>query len=394
MARSYDEFLKAVTDSGMTEKISKYDMEAAKKNPDLGFSLLNLAQQYDQASTQEQKALLSETANQLRSSAGYRLGDDGAYQAVSAPANTGYDRELDYQAAVSDVTNIKPFEYDPEKDNTYKTYEQKYLRQGEIAARDTLARAAAMTGGRPSSYAISAAQQTRNNYGAALAGMIPTLEQNAYQKYLNEYDTKMSALGVLSEDRAKFLTEKQKQEQQTYNNALALFETYGYATPEIAAVLGIPEGTRYPTEQAAVTEIPASTLALLKDSYGDGKVTDADLWKDLETRYGADALEKEGYFYYDKGADIAFLQKEYPEGKVSRWTWDNLMKQYDESVLKEAGISVEVITPEVQRNQEFADLLIEYPNKQITDEATWRIITRKYGTKALLDAGFSFVRGM
>jgi hypothetical protein len=51
---------------------------------------------------------------------------------------------------------------------------------------DTLAQVSARTGGLASSYAQSAAQQTYNNYMAALADKVPELQQLAYSMYMDD----------------------------------------------------------------------------------------------------------------------------------------------------------------------------------------------------------------
>ena len=54
-------------------------------------------------------------------------------------------------------------------------------------------------------FAVTAAQQTGDNYAAKLSDTIPTLEQNAYQRYLNDLELKRNALNVLSSDREAYL---------------------------------------------------------------------------------------------------------------------------------------------------------------------------------------------
>ena len=75
---------------------------------------------------------------------------------------------------------------------------------------------AAMTGGIPSSYAMTAAQQAQNNYNAALSDVLPQLEQLAYNKYLNEGSEMRSDLQTLMQmDNQAY-----QQHLDSYNNAL------------------------------------------------------------------------------------------------------------------------------------------------------------------------------
>lgn len=81
--------------------------------------------------------------------------------------------------ALNDVTN---WQYDPLKDASYQSLAKVYNAQGNIAAKNSLADAAALNGGMSTSYAVSAAQQARNQYNQQLAAMVPELENAAYNR--------------------------------------------------------------------------------------------------------------------------------------------------------------------------------------------------------------------
>lgn len=80
------------------------------------------------------------------------------------------------------------FKYNPMQDASYQALAQIYGARGEQAAQDTMGDAAALNGGYGSSYAVSAAQQARNQYNQELAALIPDLEQNAYARMQNNYN--------------------------------------------------------------------------------------------------------------------------------------------------------------------------------------------------------------
>lgn len=88
------------------------------------------------------------------------------------------------QQARDTVTNWK---YDPMQDASYQALAKVYGARGNIAAKNTLADAAALNGGYGTSYAVSAAQQARNQYNQELASLIPDLEANAYNKATTAY---------------------------------------------------------------------------------------------------------------------------------------------------------------------------------------------------------------
>ena len=88
-----------------------------------------------------------------------------------------YQGQLDN--ALNTVTNWK---YNPLEDASYQALAKVYGARGNIAAKNTLADAAALNGGYGTSYAVSAAQQARNQYNQELAALIPDLENAAYSR--------------------------------------------------------------------------------------------------------------------------------------------------------------------------------------------------------------------
>lgn len=126
----------------------------------------------------------------------YLDGNSGRRNGFSIPTyESRYDpliQEL-YQA----ILNREPFTYDPETDETYQQYKTSYTRNGQRAMQDTLGQVSSRTGGLASSYAASAAQQTYDNYMAALADKIPELRQLAYSMYQDELTNKRSDLSML-----------------------------------------------------------------------------------------------------------------------------------------------------------------------------------------------------
>lgn len=120
----------------------------------------------------------------------------GGFSYASAPTYTNkYQSQIDELTA--QILGREAFSYDPEKDPTYQQYKESYTRSGERAMQDTLGQVAARTGGLASSYAGSAAQQTYDNYMAALADKIPELKQLAYSMYQDEGNTQRANLEML-----------------------------------------------------------------------------------------------------------------------------------------------------------------------------------------------------
>ena len=209
MAYTYDDFQKAA--SGSNVNFSQYDLDLAKKYPEFGMSVLDLKKQYAGATTAEQRALINAKANQLRSSYGnYTAGADGSQYVSDGKYAQGIDDTLDkigsfgsfsykdaptyenryqqkQQELLDAALNRDPFSWSKETDPQYGSYKKTYLREGERATANALAQASAASGGRPSSYAVNAATQAGDYYATKLSDAIPTLYQQAYERYLKDY---------------------------------------------------------------------------------------------------------------------------------------------------------------------------------------------------------------
>lgn len=116
-----------------------------------------------------------------------------------AGASTGEAKTNPLDAALNKVTNREEFSYDPLKDANYQAMAKLYDRQGTKAAQDTMGDAAALNGGYGSSYAVTAAQQARNDYNQQLASQVPELQEAAYSKYMNDYNMDLSAYQALKD---------------------------------------------------------------------------------------------------------------------------------------------------------------------------------------------------
>lgn len=81
--------------------------------------------------------------------------------------------------------------YDPNTDPVWQALQKQYLREGRRATEDTLGRYAAMTGGMPSTAAVSAATQAGDYYAAQLSDRLPQVYQDAYNRYLQEYQKQL-----------------------------------------------------------------------------------------------------------------------------------------------------------------------------------------------------------
>lgn len=128
----------------------------------------------------------------------YIIGSDNSSGKESKPKykNT-YDREI--KELLGELSNVKKFSYDPYEDDLYEYYKEQYVREGNRAMEDLLGELSASTGGVASSYAVSAAAQSRNYYNQKIADIIPELYTDAYEKYLDEISRKEKNLEILSD---------------------------------------------------------------------------------------------------------------------------------------------------------------------------------------------------
>lgn len=139
-----------------------------------------------------------------------------AYKDIAAPkafAPGTYTSEYAdrISGALDTVTN---WSYDPMKDASYQALAKVYNQRGNIAAKNSLADAAALNGGYGTSYAVSAAQQARNQYNQELAALIPDFENAAYNRATNT----LSALREADESAYGRFRDKEQDRQWAWSN--------------------------------------------------------------------------------------------------------------------------------------------------------------------------------
>lgn len=233
MAYTYDDFVKAANQSGLMGQFSQDDLNLAQKYPEFGLSVLSLKKDYNNATTAEQRLLANQAANELRKSYGnYSGGADGGSFRLESKLNRRSDDLLDQLGSFGSfsygeaptyentfaqqqkdlldrILNREDFSWSKETDPQWSSYKKSYLREGDRATANALAQASAASGGRPSSHAVNAATQAGDYYATKLNDVIPTLYQQAYERYLDEYNMKLKDLNAVNQqeqlDYAKYL---------------------------------------------------------------------------------------------------------------------------------------------------------------------------------------------
>ena len=244
---TFAQFEEAAKKAGLYDRMNEADIKLAQKNPDAGMSILSGIQEYQKATTPEQRALIHEQVEGVRKNyGGYSGGKDGSafsilntpssftpnatpdrnYSAVAGNAYnklTGYG---DYQGSKwqgnidsigNKIAGYEDYSFNPETSELSKALRKQYAREIGRATEDTMASAAALTGGLPSSYAATAGAQAGDYYASQyvdklqdvanlehaiyqanfskemnkLAAM-QNLEETEYQRYLDQYDRLLS----------------------------------------------------------------------------------------------------------------------------------------------------------------------------------------------------------
>ena len=178
---------------------------------------------------------------------------------------SAYAEEID--RLLRELAMREPFSYDYESDPLYSAYKKQYLREADRTAEDTLGYYAGMTGGMPSTAAISAASEASNAYKSALSDKIPELTQLAYDMYLDEIAQSRYDLDTLRElDNTAYdrwytanrdaIEDARYEDETAYNRELA---DVAAAAEEAEAIIREWEkgGTVLTEEQAQATGYPA-----------------------------------------------------------------------------------------------------------------------------------------
>lgn len=174
------------------------------------------------------------------------------------------------------IQNREKFQYDVNADPLYQNYKDKYIQQGKLAMRDTMGKAASLTGGYGSTYGQQVGQQTYDAYLQNLSDVIPELYGKAQEQYQNEGNELKTMYALVGDQRD---TEYNK-----YRDSLS---DWNY-NQEVARKL---EADEYNRQTTAKQQAYANLYALISAS---GYVpTDAELANAGMTAEAANALRTE-----------------------------------------------------------------------------------------------------
>lgn len=242
MAYTYTDFLRRAGISNTLKDFDLDELRLAKPYPEYGIATTSLKQDANTAATSAQRALANEAAAQLKASYNGFVGSkdqeiedilgqigsfpDFSYDEEAPTYENKYEQEQDevlgqigsypdftydqqaptyqnpyeqlQQQLLDKILNREDFTWSKDTDPVFGEYQKQYLREGERATANALAQAAAASGGQTSSYAATAAAQAGNYYAAQLSDKIPELYNQAYQRYLSEYEMMANDLGLVN----------------------------------------------------------------------------------------------------------------------------------------------------------------------------------------------------
>ena len=145
---------------------------------------MDALQQHQAARPGEYQSSFADRLNQLHS----QIMDRGEYQSPYAGQ---------IENIYNKIMERGDFSYDFNADPLYQQYKDQYIRGGQRAMQDTMANAAALTGGYGNSYAAAAGNQAYNEYLTGLNSIIPELHDRAYGRYRDEGDALLNQLQLV-----------------------------------------------------------------------------------------------------------------------------------------------------------------------------------------------------
>nr|DAT86741.1 MAG TPA: hypothetical protein [Caudoviricetes sp.] len=108
-----------------------------------------------------------------------------------------YDANGKISSALDALLNREKFSYDAASDPLYQQYRKQYTREADRSAEDVLGKAAVMTGGMPSTAAVTASQQASDYQMSQMTDKIPELQQLAYGMYVDKLNADRADLNTL-----------------------------------------------------------------------------------------------------------------------------------------------------------------------------------------------------
>lgn len=117
----------------------------------------------------------------------------------SKPSDYESKYSSEIESVLNGILNREKFNYNVNADPLYNQYKEQYINNGKTAMLDTVANASALTGGYANSYAVTAGNQSYNEYLNDLNNVVLNLYDRAYSKYVDEGETMLDKITILRE---------------------------------------------------------------------------------------------------------------------------------------------------------------------------------------------------
>ena len=109
------------------------------------------------------------------------------------------------ESVLKSILSREKFNYNINADPLYNQYREQYVKNGKKAMMDTIANASALTGGYANSYAVSAGNQSYNDYLSNLNDIALDLYTKAYSAYKDKGEMDLKRVGILNDlDKADY----------------------------------------------------------------------------------------------------------------------------------------------------------------------------------------------
>lgn len=166
---------------------------------------------------------------------------------AAAAGSQGWSERV--EKGLEKLANAEPWSYNLDNDPAWQSLRKQYLREADRQTRDTLGSYAGMTGGVPSTAAVTAAQQAGNYQRAQLTDRIPDLMQNDYSRYMQGREADRADVQTLAGLERQAAQDSLAERQYMIQQAMNRWSTLGYADESVAAALGVPVGTTTSDQQ-------------------------------------------------------------------------------------------------------------------------------------------------
>lgn len=293
---------------------------------------------------------------------------------------------------LDNIMNRPTFSYTSEdmvNDDLYKMYRDQYMRQGNLAMRDTMGNAAALTGGYGNTYASAAGQQAYDNYVSQLNNKALDFYDRAYQRYTDEGQNLYNQMGVVTGlDNTDY--QRYRDSVNDYYNDLNYYngrynQEYGYDYGEYQDRVAADQWAQefaFQKQQAAQEQANWEAEMALKrqaaaSSGGSGgrgrssskkKSSSSSKSTTTEPLSWTQALKTYKTAYKKYGQNDADLMMQYLEdnGMV------DMYKKPSAEEIKEIGKSIPKFSNVVQMNNAALDAAVEYNKSGAQAAEKWR----------------------